>query len=166
MLYVFGGLPGTGKTTLARSLAGSRRAVYLRVDTIEQAIRDAGGRMDGPEGYHIAYRLAVENLRIGLSVVADTVNPLRITREAWRTVAKEALSPFVEIEVVCSDPEEHRARVENRIADIEGFSLPTWEDVLRRFYETWDGDRIVLDTAGQTPERSYLALENRLAHLP
>jgi predicted kinase len=30
MLIVFGGLPGSGKTTLARAFAQQRRATYLR----------------------------------------------------------------------------------------------------------------------------------------
>ena len=42
MLIVFSGLPGTGKTTIARELARQTRAVYLRIDVIEQAIRNAG----------------------------------------------------------------------------------------------------------------------------
>jgi predicted kinase len=41
MLIVFGGLPGTGKTTLARAFAQRRRATYLRIDTIEQALRSS-----------------------------------------------------------------------------------------------------------------------------
>ncbi|WP_350145608.1 AAA family ATPase [Pyruvatibacter sp.] len=32
------GLPGTGKTTASRPLAGRLGALYLRVDSIEQAI--------------------------------------------------------------------------------------------------------------------------------
>ena len=39
MLIVFSGLPGTGKTTIASDLATKTSAVYLRIDTIEQAIR-------------------------------------------------------------------------------------------------------------------------------
>ncbi len=42
MLIVFSGLPGTGKTTIANDLAATTGAVYLRIDTIEQAIRNSG----------------------------------------------------------------------------------------------------------------------------
>ena len=38
MLVVFGGLPGTGKTTLATALALRQRASYVRVDAIESAL--------------------------------------------------------------------------------------------------------------------------------
>ncbi len=41
MLVVFGGLPGVGKTTIARTVADQCNAVYLRIDTIEQSIRSA-----------------------------------------------------------------------------------------------------------------------------
>ncbi|HLK56489.1 MAG TPA: AAA family ATPase [Chthonomonadaceae bacterium] len=163
MLYIFSGLPGTGKTTLSRHLARQQRAVHLRVDTIEQALREAGGPMIGPEGYHIAYRLAADNLALALNVVADTVNPLQVTRLAWREVALRAGAPFVEIEVICSNEAEHRARVETRSPDIIGFQLPTWEEVVKRAYERWDTERILLDTAGRTPEQSIATLERMLA---
>src|ERR1051325_22211 len=83
MLYIFGGLPGTGKTTLAKRLAHSQQAVHLRVDTIEQSLRELGYLINGPEGYVIAYGLAEDNLRAGLRVAADSVNPLEVTRPAW-----------------------------------------------------------------------------------
>jgi predicted kinase len=41
VLIAFGGLPGTGKTTLARTVASRYASVYLRIDTIEQAIQDS-----------------------------------------------------------------------------------------------------------------------------
>lgn len=162
MLYIFGGLPATGKSTLASQLARTLKAVHLRVDTIEQAIREGGGHVNGPEGYIIAYRVAADNLKLGLSVVADTVNPLQITRRAWREVATQISAPFVEIEVTCSDKAEHRARVETRQADIAGFRLPTWDEVANRHYEPWDTEHILIDTAGQTPEQSLAALERAL----
>ena len=40
-LVVFSGLPGTGKTTVAKALAATLGAVYLRIDTIEQAMKSA-----------------------------------------------------------------------------------------------------------------------------
>ena len=39
-LYIFAGLPGTGKSTLAQQLARRFKAVHLRIDTIEQGLRD------------------------------------------------------------------------------------------------------------------------------
>jgi predicted kinase len=39
MLIIFSGLPGSGKSTVAKIVAKRLGAVYLRVDTVEQAIR-------------------------------------------------------------------------------------------------------------------------------
>jgi len=64
MLVIFGGIPGTGKSTLALGLAGQVGA--LRIDTIERAIVDANGALAvGDEGYRVAYAVAEDNLRLG-----------------------------------------------------------------------------------------------------
>ena len=42
MLVIFGGLPATGKTAIARELARQIGGVHLRIDSIEQAIRAFG----------------------------------------------------------------------------------------------------------------------------
>ncbi len=42
MLIIFGGLPGVGKTAIAAELARVIDALYLRIDSIEQAIRASG----------------------------------------------------------------------------------------------------------------------------
>lgn len=154
MLIVFAGLPGTGKTTIARALAQRLLAVHIRIDTIEQALRASGLVRDdvGPAGYLIGYGLAADNLRIGRSVVADSVNPVRLTRDAWRSVGQGQGVTVVEIEVICSDRAEHRRRVETRTSDIEGLALPNWQRVIDRHYEPWDRQPIVVDTARQSAE--------------
>jgi predicted kinase len=161
-LYIFAGLPGTGKSELAKNLARERRAVYLRIDTIEQALRDSASLDRGGEGYDIAYRIASDNLRLGLDVVADSVNPIRATRAAWREVALLAGVPFVEIEVICSSGSEHQKRVESRTTDIPGLILPTWRGVLSREYDLWETEHIVIDTAGKTIDESNAELRQLL----
>lgn len=151
LLLVFGGLPGTGKTTLSRWIAVRLGAVYLRIDAIEQAMRAAGAERIGPAGYAVANAVAASNLGLGLSVVADGVNPVRESRQAWRQLAVRGSARLVDIQLVCSDAAEHRRRVESRVADIPGHALPDWEAVLRREFEPRDDDPLVLDTAGQTP---------------
>jgi predicted kinase len=164
VLIVFGGLPGTGKTTLARLAAKEYRAVYLRIDTIEQALRSSGALAGevGGAGYIVGYALAEANLRLGQIVAADSVNPLALTRDAWRKAAGNAQSRIVEIEMVCSDPAEHRRRIETRSVDVAGLVLPTWEAVQRREYEKWDRPRLVLDTAGRTIDDAFSELRLRL----
>ncbi len=162
MLYIFSGLPGTGKSTLSAALAREFRATYLRVDVVEQAMRVAGTWADGPAGYIVCYEIASQNLRLGLDVIADTVNPINLTRQAWRNVAESLEIPFLEIEVICSDEREHRHRIATRVTDIPGFALPTWEKVKNRQYEVWDRDHIVIDTAHQTVAESLMMLRDKL----
>lgn len=154
MLVVFGGLPGTGKTTISRLVAARCRGTLLRIDAIEQAMRSAGVLAGdvGPAGYLVAYALAKENLHLGRITVADCVNPLPVTRAAWRAVAAPA--PILEIEVACSDQAEHRRRVETRMADLPGHVLPDWDSVQRHEYEPWTESRVTIDTAALGAEEA------------
>ena len=137
-----------GKTTIARELARQLGTVYLRIDSIEQAIRDCG-KVNGPpdeSGYRVAYAVAKDNLLVGRTVVADSVNPLRVTRDAWAEVASLAGVGKFEVEITCSSPQLHRQRLEARPADTAGLRV-TWEEVLSREYEPWNREHIVIDTA-------------------
>lgn len=166
MLVVFGGLPGAGKTTISRALAGRIDATYLRIDLIEQAIRSAGVLAGdvGPAGYGVANMLAEANLALGHKVIADCVNPVAASRQAWRDVAVRAGVEMLEIEVVCSDAREHRRRVEDRPPDIPGLAPPTWASVMRLRFEPWDRPHLVLDTSRLAVEEAIAMVGGRIGH--
>ena len=151
MLISFSGLPGTGKTVIAKELARKLPALLLRLDSLEMGIVRSGLVAEqwdlGPAGYCAGYAVAEDNLRLGHNVVADCVNPLKITRDAWRDAAMRTGTACLEVEFICSDVSEHRRRVESRVADIPGLRLPDWGAVLKREYEPWDREHLVLDTA-------------------
>ena len=164
MLIVIGGRPGTGKTTLARGLSRALDAVHLRIDTIEQALRNAAMNSAAIDaaGYLVGYGVAADNLALGRTVIADCVNPLTRTRAAWRAVGERAAIAVVEVEVICSDAGEHRRRVTTRDSDIPGLKLPAWDEVQARTYEPWPGAHLVIDTAHQSVEEGVTALHTFL----
>ena len=146
-LYIFSGLPGTGKTTLSQLLARRIGAAHLRIDTIEQGLRELCSIDVQGEGYRLAYRVASDILKAGVSVVADSCNPIELTRREWERVALDTGAQYVNVEVVCSDAREHRERVETRASTIPGLRLPTWHEVESREYHDWTVERIILDTS-------------------
>lgn len=153
-LIILGGLPGSGKTTLAQRLAKDLSAVYLRIDTIEQRliVSENITRIDAL-GYDVACDIAKENLQLGMNVVADSVNPVEQSRLAWREIANQGNAVFHEIEIICSNKHEHKDRVENRKADIPNHVLPTWDDVLKRDYEPWNS-AVKIDTSGKSVDET------------
>ncbi|WP_097302968.1 AAA family ATPase [Pseudomonas chlororaphis] len=151
MLIVFSGLPGSGKTTIARSLASHLRATYLHIDTIEQALRNGGLAEVGKVGYEVATALALSNLALGNRVVADCVNPVTESRQAWQDIAEAEQSPLLNVEVVCTDIAEHRRRVESRETNVPGLRPPSWQSVLDHDYQAWSGERLRLDSSLLSP---------------
>ena len=153
-LVVFAGLPGTGKTTLGRALSRSTGAVLLRVDTIETAA--ASSLLDIPKdqkdlSYRIAAAQAREMLGLGQSVIIDCVNAIPLTRGWFTEIADESIR-LVTVELHCSDPEPHRARVESRTPDLPGLTLPDWARVQGREYRPWTDAMLRIDTAETAPE--------------
>ncbi len=147
-LVVVSGLPGTGKTTLARALVSELKAAYLRVDVVETPLIRAGVEV-GPLGYEIVRDVARSNLALGVDVVVDLVNPLPVTRRMWLGLASEVRARLVVFECQVADEAEHRRRVEARTADLEGHLVPTWDEVDNRHYAPWDeqrdGPRVLVD---------------------
>lgn len=164
MLIVFSGLPGTGKTTIAKGLVDTIGGLYLRIDTIEQAIRNSGALAQdvGRSGYMVANELALSNLDLGRTVIVDCVNPVIESRLAWSEIASRAGVRLMNIEVICSDKNEHQRRVETRLGDISGLTPPTWQSVLDHEYEAWAEAPFTIDTALTSPVQAVSMLAKRL----
>ena len=160
-LTVVGGLPAVGKTTVCRELLRLRAEsqspdgppTWLRIDSIEQALRDSGEMapgMPGGAGYYAAAAVAGDVLASGGEVLVECVNPLPITRRLWEETASAQGCRFLAVELICSDRTEHRRRAQQRVSDIEGLELPDWQAVERRDYAPWPEADLRLDTARLT----------------
>lgn len=138
-LIILAGLPGSGKTTLARLLAKELSLVYLRVDSVEAPFNayypDAGSH---GEGYEALINLARENLKLANDVIIDTVNPFHLTRAMFMSLDKEMDLETFQFEIKLKDKSLHKKRVEERKSDIRNLKVPSWQEVLDREYEEWD----------------------------
>ncbi len=122
---------------------------------VEQGLKELCNLNVEGEGYRLSYRIASDNLKLGLNVIADSCNPIDLTRSEWESVATSSDAVFINIEVICSDKNEHKNRVETRSSDIQNLKLPSWNEVEKRPYSTWKSERIIIDTANKSiPETS------------
>lgn len=141
------GLPGAGKTTLARQLAADRNAVRLTKDDWLWAL--------GPTPWATTtqakvnkelWQLAQEIVRLGLGVVLDFGFAARIERDEVRSVAR-ALGVGVELHFLDAPVDELWRRIEARN------SKPPWDSapISRAHLDQWAA-------AFQMPDAAELAL--------
>lgn len=151
LVLVFAGLPGAGKTHLARAVAERLGATFLRIDTIESAVASTLMPIqDSPVGYVAAEWVAQDQLTSGRDVVIDACNDVEIAREGWRDLAERTGARLAWVEVVCSDPVEHRRRLADRDSDWPGQGNPSWEQVQLRAagWEPLTEERLLVDNVG------------------
>ena len=168
-LTVVGGLPAVGKTAVCREILRLRAEsqspdgppTWLRIDSIEQALRDSGEMLPGMPagaGYYAAAAVARDVLASGGDVLVECVNPLPLTRSLWEETASAVDARFLTVELICSDVAEHRRRARQRAGDIEGLELPTWQEITHRDYAPWPEADLHLDTARLTAAEAARAV--------
>ncbi len=164
-LIVMAGLPGSGKSTVANELARRLTAPVLSIDPIEAAMwrSQISRQMTGIAAYEIAAAIAEENLKIGISVIIDAVNPVKAARSTWVQLSERQNVRLQFIECSCSDISVHRQRIEARVRNIPGMPEIPWSRVEERKaeYEQWDFDHVTFDTASMSPDAIVADLMQR-----
>lgn len=60
----------------------------------------------------------------------------------------------LEVELVCTDVDLHRRRLESRVLDLPGLENPSWEQVTGGEHEGWHRDHLELDTPVHSAEQA------------
>lgn len=156
-LIVFAGLPGTGKSSLARALARELRAAYLDKDTIKDCAMRLASEMNleqaaqlaGALSYELLVDLARDNLTVGLPVVVDSPAAYQLFRNKIKALARALRADLKLIECICTDERMLRERVELRGRDLPAYRTRDWETFRQdqgRFERLTD-PRLIVDTA-------------------
>ncbi len=110
-LILICGLPGTGKSVLAGTVAGRLGGAYLSSDATRRELADRDARRRGPGGAalygremtertYAELRLRAEaHLRAGRAVVVDATHASATHRAAARRVAEELAAPSLTVEL-------------------------------------------------------------------
>jgi predicted kinase len=171
-LILVSGLPGCGKTTLARRVAGTLRAPLFAKDRVQRVLRDHVPGAAPLDGYRLLLDLADEQLALGLSVVLDAVFPLDGFRAAAREIAAHHDAAFRPVYCFCSDEAVWRARMDARVQYVPGWDPVGWDEVerLRPLYQPWaPGAALFVDAVQSIDENlqhvlRYLAPDAALPH--
>jgi predicted kinase len=164
---VFSGLPGSGKSSLAELVGQNLQIPVFAKDWLESSLVGSGlisdnkDKLLGFAGYELLSLLAERQLKLGQSVILDSVASIQRIRETWHKLAEQYHAEWLVIECICSDTTLHRDRLENRKRKIPNWYELEWKDIerIKTYYEPWSQPRLVLDSSNSLEKNLVLVLD-------
>jgi predicted kinase len=155
-LILFAGMPGSGKTTLARMVSRRLKIPAFAKDRAQRILRDHHLAPEhSGDGYYIILDLADEQLSLGLSVILDATFPLDHFRTVASEIAARHKAKFCAIYCTCSDENVWRERMNHRVQYVPGWKPVGWSDVerMQEYYQPWNDNALLVDSM-DTPEHN------------
>lgn len=164
-LILFAGLPGGGKTTLARLVAQRLRLPMFSKDRVQRVLRDHHLAAENTgDGYYIILDLADEQLSLGVSAILDATFPLDHFRMVASEIAARHSARFCAFYCYCSDDGVWQRRMTQRVQYVPGWRPVGWDDVLRMrsYYQPWGANAVPIDSL-KPPEENVVTVIDAIA---
>ena len=146
-LIIICGLPGVGKTTVAKKIANKNGAILLRTDVIRKKLKETGYSKKARKSvYDEMFRRARLLLKEGRNVVLDGTFYSQKWRQAAKNVAKSLKANFKIAEVVCSQ-EMVKKRLAKRKKDESEAKFKHYLIFKRKLFEPIKEKHTIIDTS-------------------
>lgn len=161
-LIVIAGMPGGGKTTMARLVSRRLGIPVFAKDRVQRVLRDHNlAQANTGDGYYVILDMADEQLGLGLSCILDATFPLDHFRTVASEIAQRHKAKFSALYCYCSDDDIWRERMGDRVHYVPGWKPVGWEDVtrMRAYYQPWNDNALFLDSVRSPEENFPVALD-------
>lgn len=160
-LILFSGLPGTGKSTLARRLARELRLPLLCIDDVIGDVPENAGISFWDSRVAILLDVVKTQLEAGLSVIVESVF-MNMDRYHAQKLARSYQARFLPVHVYVSDETVWKARVDARRRELSHSDVATWERIQhqRERFRKWEPDTALFIDSLNAIERNYETVLN------